>query len=153
MFHCLRRVPPLSLLFLSVWQPHARGNDPQGAAQLQRLPLQESQAAAHGPGKGGAHGSPRGSVMQMMSTACQAAFPELSGHAMWFASYRRVLGASESCERRRWELSDCPNLLLVGQVAARQTPMGSAPEETDPGESRGQDSSQGETTRSTISKT
>lgn len=34
----------------SVWQPHARGSDPQGAAQLQRLPLQEPQAAAHRPG-------------------------------------------------------------------------------------------------------
>ena len=39
-----------SLLAPPVRQPHAGGSDPKGAPELQRLPLQEPQAAAHGSG-------------------------------------------------------------------------------------------------------
>lgn len=44
-------------------------------------------------------------------------------------------------------MSDCPNVLPVGEIAAGQTSVGSAPEEANPGESCGQDSSEGETVR------
>lgn len=40
-----------TVLSTAVWQPHACGGDSKGAAQLQRLPLQEPQAAAHSSGK------------------------------------------------------------------------------------------------------
>lgn len=53
---CLPRLASRLCSPCSVWQPHAGGGDTQGAAQLQRLPLQEPQGAAHSSGKRGPYG-------------------------------------------------------------------------------------------------
>ena len=87
-----------SLLAPPVRQPHAGGSDPKGAPELQRLPLQEPQAAAHGSGT------------SVPLPPCEAHLvhdehhmPDGLSTAFWphcvCPTWSEVLGVAVSCER------------------------------------------------------